>query len=333
MNLPSITCAICCHNSATRLPETLRHLAEQRVSAEVAWEVLVVDNASTDDTASVAQRCWTGPASVAFRVISEAEAGVGFARVRAIREAASDIVSFIDDDNWVCPDWVQKVSLFMAAHPEVGALGGYNIPVADGPFPIWFDSYRRYYAMAGDDPVEGDITDTNRMLVTAGMSLRKAAAQQLWSAGFRFSLKGRHGRALLSGEDQELCLALQLTGWRLWYSRDIWLRHFVPQNRLNASYARRLLRGIGQSSVLVDAYLQVLDQRRGRTLQPHQKYWLWRALASLRDFCWFRLQGRDIQAERALGRLEMLCKMRGRYDTRVVELAQAPWLKEADAAS
>ena len=255
------------------------------------------------------------------------QAGLTHARLRALAEAAGDILSFIDDDNWVCPDWVQKVADFMATYPEVGALGSYNYPVSDKAFPEWFPQSRHYFAVAGDDVVEGDITETGRMLVGAGFSLRKTAARGLLANGFRFSLSGRSGRAMSSGEDQELCLALQLTGWRLWFTREISLQHFLPEGRLSMRYVRGLLRGIGRSSVMLDPYLFLLEQRRGLAVKPHQAHWLWRALASLKDFVIHRFRGRMIQSERALGRLEMLCRLRGEYHERFAALARVPWLR------
>lgn len=328
---PFVTCVICCHNSARRLPETMRHLSAQKTGADTRWEVLIVNNASTDDTAEVARRHWTGPPSVPLRIVDEPQPGLSHARVRALAEAKGEIVSFIDDDNWVCADWVEKVASFMAAHPEVGALGGYNTAVSARPFPPWFEKYRRYFAVAGDEVIEGDLTGTDRMLVGAGFSLRKAAAEQLERGGFSYSLSGRNGRAMSSGEDQELCLALQLSGWRLWYTRDISLQHFIPENRQNLAYVRALLRGIGRSSVMLDAYLCLIEQRRGLKLRPYQTHWLWRALASLKEFVVERLQGHAIRSERAWGRVETLCRLRGEYNQRFAEVARAPWLQHPRA--
>jgi glycosyltransferase involved in cell wall biosynthesis len=327
MSVPFVSCVICCHNSAARLPETIKHLSRQRFSPETQWELLIVDNGSTDDTEAVVRREWAGPGSVALRIVKEPKAGLSHARVRALAEARGEIISFIDDDNWVCEDWVEKVARFMAAHPEVGGLGSYNIPVSNQPFPEWFTTHRRFFAVAGSDTVEGDITDTDRMLVGAGFSLRKAAADQIWKEGFRYSLAGRSGRAMSAGEDQELCLALQLSGWRLWFSRELTLQHFIPESRLKWSYLCALLRGIGRSSVMLDPYMALLKARRGETVHRHQRHWLWRAAASLRDFVVNRLRGETEHYERALGRLEMLCRIRGEYQARFQELSRMPWLQ------
>lgn len=51
-----VSIVICCYNSASRLPETLQHIAEQEVAANISWEVIVVDNASTDNTQEIAKK-------------------------------------------------------------------------------------------------------------------------------------------------------------------------------------------------------------------------------------------------------------------------------------
>ena len=50
-------------------------------------------------------------------------AGQSFARLRGLAEARYEFLSFIDDDNWVCEDWVQIAYSQMLAHPDVGLLG------------------------------------------------------------------------------------------------------------------------------------------------------------------------------------------------------------------
>jgi glycosyltransferase involved in cell wall biosynthesis len=55
---PGVSIIICCHNSAKLLPQTLAHLKAQKNEANVAWEVIVVDNASTDETSRVSLSLW-----------------------------------------------------------------------------------------------------------------------------------------------------------------------------------------------------------------------------------------------------------------------------------
>ena len=137
---------ICCHNSASLLPATLDHLARQKVDPSISWEVIVVDNLSTDNTASVAHRSWTAGSRAPLRVVAEPRLGLSYARASGIANARYDIITFVDDDNWLCPSWVETVHGVMAEHPEVGALGGINEPAFETVRPAWFGPVAYLYA-------------------------------------------------------------------------------------------------------------------------------------------------------------------------------------------
>ena len=86
---------ICCYNSATRLPQTLKHLAEQQVPQDLNWEVIVVDNNSTDHTAEVAKDLWVQYGSpVNLKVVPEWNPGLSNARKKGVYEAKGEIIMF-----------------------------------------------------------------------------------------------------------------------------------------------------------------------------------------------------------------------------------------------
>ncbi|MCY7278070.1 MAG: glycosyltransferase family 2 protein, partial [Phormidesmis sp. CAN_BIN44] len=128
-----ISIVICCYNSAQRLPETLAHLAAQAIPSTVPWEIIIIDNASTDNTADVARASWLSTSSAPLHIIHEPQQGLSYARLRGFCESTYDVISFVDDDNWVCPEWVQTVSEIMTQHPHVGACGGCSEAVLDSP--------------------------------------------------------------------------------------------------------------------------------------------------------------------------------------------------------
>jgi glycosyltransferase involved in cell wall biosynthesis len=66
---------------------------------------LLVENASTDNTADVTRSCREG-GPVPLRVINESRAGVRYARERGFAESNNEYLGFVDDDNWVAGDWV-----------------------------------------------------------------------------------------------------------------------------------------------------------------------------------------------------------------------------------
>ena len=336
-----ISVVICCHNSAKRLPETLAHLARQEVASEVPWEVVVVDNASTDDTARVAEALWPDDAPAPLRVVQEAEPGTGHARRRGIVEARYDIIGFVDDDNWLAPDWVERAARVMAEHPEVGACGGYSEAVCEVPPPGWFERHCVMYAI-GPGP-EGQEPGYRNLLWTAGMLMRKAAWEQMVSRGFRSVVVGRAGTArtgksLAAGEDSELCFALRLAGWKLWFDPRLRFRHYLPETRLRWDYLRRLLRGLGHS-VALDAYSFALSKGHGGVRERLRLTWQWQ---TAREVYFFLANPRALQhalvkrkeggqepleVEYHFGRLTELLHMRSRYNRLHREVRNAAWVR------
>jgi GT2 family glycosyltransferase len=191
--------------------------------------------------------------------VLEPRLGLSHARHRGFSEAKYEIVSFIDDDNWVCRDWVQLVSKLMGQSPNVGACGGYNEPVCEIAPPYWFEIYKAAYAIGAQGSEPGDISNGRGFLWGAGMSVRKSSWQQLVSHGFQQLLLDRTGDLAAGGGDAELSLALRLAGWKLWYEPRLRLRHYVPTPRLEWSYLRSLYRGFGASSVYLDLYSYALQ--------------------------------------------------------------------------
>jgi len=254
-NRAGVSIVVCCHNSASRLSPTLTHLMAQQMSQKhISWEVIVVDNASTDDTATLARNLWSKETPASLRVVNEPQQGLIYARIRGFEEARFELVSFVDDDNWVCPQWVQTVSELMSQHPDVGACGGQTTAVCEIMPPSWFERHATKYAVGQQAPESRDITDTRGYLWGAGLTIRKSAWQQLVNAGFQPVLSGRQEGLLSTGEDGEICLALRLAGWRLWYDQHLTLQHYLPVHRLEYSYLRRLQRQNGAAFVVFDTY-------------------------------------------------------------------------------
>jgi glycosyltransferase involved in cell wall biosynthesis len=223
-----VSIVICCHNSARLLPATLARLKCQQIDGVIGWEVVVIDNASSDETGRTARVCWGENGPALLRVIAEPRLGLCYARERGFEEARHEIVSFIDDDNWVTPHWVAVVSEVMSANSEVGAIGSTNTAVADVPIPEWFPWYCHYYASWASS----DSAPIPNMLNGAGMSIRKSAWKDLQRNHFRAKLTDRVGTRLSSCGDLELGLALKLAGWKLHVDPRLELQHFMPEARL-----------------------------------------------------------------------------------------------------
>lgn len=326
------------HNGAGLLPCALSHVAAQRTPPDLAWEVIVVDNASTDDTAEVAREAWPRDAPVPIRVVREPQLGLSRTRMRGFAEARGELVTWVEDDNWIPPDWVDLVHRTLAEQPEVGACGGFNEPNCAIDPPSWFAARQGYYA-CGPQGEPGDITEGRGYLWGAGMTVRAAAWRRLVEGRFRPLLGDRRGRANYnSGGDSEICFALRLSGWRLRFEPSLRLRHSLQAHRLQWRYLRRLVRGLGSSSPALEPYRQALGDpavagRSTRWVVEARRLFteLWgereRLMEMRRDPC----EGEEdvLRLELLIGRFAALLRERRRYDRSFAVIQSASWLQNA----
>ena len=251
---PSITVAICTHNRARVLGDAVRSALPQLGNDA---ELLLVDNASTDDTASLARQC--AEADPRVRVLNHSQLGISHARNRALTEARGSFVIFLDDDATARPGWLEAYRQFFRdpAFSRAAAVGGRVYPRYDAPPPAWVGPQENRLDR-GDRVAPFDQRGAPWACNLA--VLREAA---LRCGGFNPAL-GRRGRSLMSAEETELCLRLRQAGHEVWWLPHAEIDHLVAAERLTV---RCLLRGmfcLGRSSALIR-----LQMMRG----------LWRRLA------------------------------------------------------
>ncbi len=251
-----ISVILCCYNSSPRLPETLKHLAMQRLPDRFQWEVILVNNASTDRTAEEALEIWTRlrQTSTRLRIVDESRAGQQNARLTGARQAAFDLLLFCDDDNWLDADYLHHAEKTMRLHRDTGAAGGQNLPVTNASqYPDWFEEYQDKYALGIPADNSGDISSRG-FLLGAGMVTRAALFLEMYDEKFPSLLKGRKADNLSTGDDFEYCKRLLLRDWHLYFEKEMKLRHFIPGERLSITYRDKLMRGIEQAGTVINEY-------------------------------------------------------------------------------
>ena len=260
-----VSVIICCYNSATRLRETLQALADQRFKQPVSWDIVLVDNASTDNTAAVAESIWASMGQpVLLRIEEEREPGLMHARNRGIRAAAYSNLLFCDDDNRLSPDYVEGMFRLLESDDDLGACGGMGIPAFGATKPGWFDEYQEAFAVGSQmlNEENGRILS----LYGAGLAVRKTALEELEATGFVSTMKGRTGNALSSSEDTELTYALVLMGYRLHYAPELTFFHFLPRRRLTFDYVKKLFISFGKDGPIRNLYYSYISTRRSHRL-------------------------------------------------------------------
>ncbi|KAA9332270.1 glycosyltransferase family 2 protein [Hymenobacter busanensis] len=272
-----VSVIICTHNGADRLPATLKHLANQRVDVMLNWEVIVVDNNSTDGTQATAQTLWKEfGAPTELLALFQPIPGKNRALELAYETARFSYVCIVDDDNWLNSDYIQRGYDLLESDERIGVLGGGNEGVFEIEKPEWFDAFRISYAVGTPmsqayTPLEtGEVVDG--VLWGAGMFFRHELWQKLRQLQFESLFTGRIGtKNMVAGEDDELCLAVRMLGYKIWFDADLHLKHFMTANRLNWAYMQRIL----YSSVWSVVRLSVYSFAQRSDAEKYLGIWPW----------------------------------------------------------
>ena len=246
------TVAICTYNGADRITLVLDKLRSQINTEDISWEVIVVDNNSNDNTAEIVKKYQADQGQdLTIKYCFEPQQGLAYARRCAIKEAQTELIGFLDDDNLPAPDWVQQAYLFGQNHPQAGAYGGQIHGIFEVEPPPNFGRIARYFAL-----IKGNKTycynekyqNTKKRMFPpgAGIVIRKKA----WLETVPQSQKimGVSGSSLATkSEDVELLSYIFYGGWELWFNKDMIIYHQMPKNRFERDYIIRFFRGIGLS--------------------------------------------------------------------------------------
>ena len=248
-----ISVVVCCYNSESKLPQTLDYLANQKRD-KILIELIVVDNNSNDNTFQFAKTYWSnkGISDINFKVIQEKRPGLSFAREAGVNHSSQKLILFCDDDNWLDNNYCQLACEIMAGDGTIGILGGMNTGVAIGKLPHWFSEVELSYACGPQNKCDGEVT--RNYITGAGMVLRKTIFQELDSLNFESKLTDRKGEELSSGGDSELCFVAILLGYKLAYSSQLMLEHFMDEKRLNWNYFIRMSLGHADSGYKLRYY-------------------------------------------------------------------------------
>ncbi|MBE9126715.1 MULTISPECIES: hormogonium polysaccharide biosynthesis glycosyltransferase HpsE [unclassified Coleofasciculus] len=241
------TVAIPTYNGEARLPEVLERLRSQVGTESIDWEVIVIDNNSTDNTANLVreyQANWSSAYPLKYYL--ETKQGAGFARQRAVEVAQGELIGFLDDDNIPAPEWVAQAYAFSQNYPQAGAYGSQIHGAFEVEPPESFRPLLPFLAIVerGSEPFRYE--PSKKLLPpSAGLVVRQQA--YLESVPSQLILNGRVQGNMLTAEDLEMLCYIQLKGWEIWYSPAMEIDHKIPKWRLQREYLIPFIRGIGLS--------------------------------------------------------------------------------------
>lgn len=240
---PQISVVICTYNRSEFLPDAFDSLANQTILKE-SYEIIIVNNASTDGTASVCSNYISSHPDVPILYLEEKRQGASFARNTGAAIARAPLLCFMDDDAIADPNYLEKILQFFTEVPEAGGLGGRIIPRYIPAEPKWMSHYvsslvghfhysdNRKAFSGGKYPLESN------------MIIRTADFRKI--GGFSEALPGVAGTVRIGGEGKDLFYRLMQLGRVIYYDPDIRVEHVVETKKLTPAYLYRVASGIGR---------------------------------------------------------------------------------------
>ena len=259
----SASCAfsvvIATFNRAGELHRTLQSLAT--LATTRAWEIVVVDNNSTDNTrAVVTDAAETSP--VPLRYVHEPVQGRSAALNAGIAAARGEIIVTTDDDVRVEPDWLDQIGRAFE-RLRCDYIGGRVLPLWGARPPAWLSDrsgpHWAVIALLDYGPTPFELT--SRMPLGVNMAFRRDAFDR---AGGWDTRIGRKAGTLLGQEVREWCIRARARGLVGYYAPEVVVQHVIPADRLNKRYFRRWFYWRGISRAL-------LFQQRGLDMESPQE--------------------------------------------------------------
>jgi glycosyltransferase involved in cell wall biosynthesis len=239
--IPEISVIICTHNPRkVSLDRVLEALRGQSFPME-RWELLLIDNKSSEPLADRVDLGWHS----AGRVVREEELGLTQARVRGIRESLGELLVFVDDDNVLRKDYLERAVQISHEWPKLGAWSGRVVPEYEVPPPTHL---KPYLFMLCIREVEADLWGNAENYDStpwgAGMCVRKKVATQYSADVISDPVKAmldRRGTSLASSGDIDLARTSLKMGLGTGVFPRLALTHLIPKSRLSNDYILKLV--------------------------------------------------------------------------------------------
>ena len=248
------------YNRGEMLEDAIRGVLAQQ-DATPPFELIVVDNNSTDRTREIIERF--ADADPRVRYLFEAAQGLSHARNAGIRCARAPLIAFTDDDVRAQPQWVASIVRAFDEHPEVDMAGGRVLPLWPAPPPDWLTrDHWAPLALVDYGEAQVAITAANPIcLVGANLAFRRSVFD---TVGVFATDVQRVRDVIGSLEDHEFLLRLLRAGGRGLYDPRIALHAEIQPSRLRRDYHRRWHSGHGHFHALLRS--EAMEQTRLGTL-------------------------------------------------------------------
>lgn len=230
--MPLLSIVICTYNRQKFIGECLACLTKQTLSSD-KWEAIVVDNNSTDNSASIVKEFISKYPQLPVRYVFESSKGLSFARNRGIEEAKSEIVTFIDDDAEAAASFAATVLSFMQHHPHAGGAGGRILPkYSESPEPAWMNKYL--------DGFIGKVDYGGFMRLYEGNMKYPVGCNMTYRKDLLLKAGGFNNQLTFRGDDKHIYHAVSKLNSKIYYLPEALVYHNIDAARLSFSNFKKL---------------------------------------------------------------------------------------------
>jgi glycosyltransferase involved in cell wall biosynthesis len=317
-----ISILISTYNGASRLGETLDALSKLDFSVVPFIELILIDNASTDDTTPFVKEKWASLGTpFEMKCVFEKKPGKLNAQETGLQHASGEFILICDDDNSLFSDYLKIGLHYFTTYPAIGVLGGQGLKSSSVEFPAWFEDKKYFYGCAPQAPATGNVRPHRNVVYGAGMWFRHDLYKKAKLHGYEFILGSRVGDKLITGgEDSELCWMMIFQGYQVWYIDEMKFYHHITPNRLNEDYLSKLLEGMTENGLNATIHLRIWT---GQIVDNVRFFWmkeLFYTLVYITKNSFKRSVNNVNDLKRAKNNVKILFSERFKYDAKVNQI-------------
>jgi glycosyltransferase involved in cell wall biosynthesis len=234
---------ICTYNREDYIGECLERLALQDYPAE-AFEVIVVDNNSTDGTTGIIKDIIKSNKHIGFRYFLETDQGLSYARNRGIKEAKGEVLIYLDDDAFASNDYLKNLDRFFKDFEDAAAFGGKIIPRFESQRPAWMSDFLLPLVSVIDLGDKVIPFPKRKFPIGANMGFTREIIGKV--GDFNVNL-GRKGSGLQGSEEKDIFSKITNNKGSIYYIPDVLVEHMVPDKRIQLDFIKRQAKGVGGS--------------------------------------------------------------------------------------
>ncbi|MFT4169749.1 MAG: glycosyltransferase [Dysgonomonas sp.] len=234
----------CTYNRDKYIGQTLQSVCDQKYP-DNNYEIIVIDNNSTDNTASICEEFRAEYPNKNFRYVKEMNQGLSFALNRGIKEAQGEFLIFVDDDETIIPEHLERLDNHLRTYPEAVLCGTPVIPVYEIPEPKWMSRFtQRLIGGYFDQGKEVKILEAKNYPGTGHTIIKKELYERYGNYNTEL---GRKGTSLIGAEDKDMFNRLKNNNIVCYYLPDIPIYHHIPPNKMADEFFHKLTYSIGKS--------------------------------------------------------------------------------------